>query len=671
MQQAEATDPIAAGRDAATRGAWDEAYELLAAADRSHALASDALVTLAEAAYATSHPDHAIAIWERLYASALDAGDKPTAANAALWVTILLVDTTKLAPLRGWQRRLDALLAQLEESPIHAGADVVRAFYALMIGDLDVALEAAERGLAAARRLDHRPFTAVAMNAKARVLILRGSLREGLELLEESAVSALSGELGQLGTGIVYCSTICACQSIGEYERAEEWTAAMERWTHSAIHPRGFHGRCRVHRAQIESRRGQWSAALQDARTGADELRAYAPLEEGWGLSELGAIRLRMGDLDGAERDFEAAYAAGWDPQPGAALLRLARGDVAGAARSIGESLDSPSQTPSREVPPNTDLRRAPLLEAQVEIEAAHGDIERARWAADELAAIAARLDLRTLGASAAVANGRVLLAAGDAQAARQSFATGVRLWQELGAPYEAARARLALARTLLELGSRERAATELRAARQEFERLGARLDAHVAATVAAGASRGGIEWPGQVAASTERRQVVFMFTDIVRSTDLARVMGDDAWQHLLRWHNDAIQSLAEAHLGSVASNTGDGYMLTFETASDAVSCAIAIQQALDEHRRQHGFAPDVRIGIHRAQATREGGLWSGAGVHLAARIGALGDRGEIIASRETAEAAGAGHRRSLPESVSVKGFDDPVEIVRIGWAAA
>jgi class 3 adenylate cyclase len=663
-QQA-AEDPVARGRDAVARGDWAEAYEVLAAADRSQRLGGDGLALLADAAYMTSRPDSAIAVWERAHAAALASGDKAAAAGAALWVTIMLLDTAKMGPLRGWQRRLDSLLEGLDESAIHAGAEMVRSFALLLTGDVESGLASADTALAIAQRVNDRATTALAMNAKARHLLLAGRLREGLELLEESAVAALSGEIGALGSGVLYCSTICACQSVGEYERAEEWTTAMERWTHTASHPRGFHGRCRIHRAQIELRRGDWDAAAADARAGAEELRGYAPLEEGWGLAELGLVRLRMGDLDGAQHAFDGADAVGWDPQPGLALLRLARGDVSGAARSIAEALDTPSQAPSREVPPNTRLRRAPLLEAQAEIAAGAGDVDRARWAADELQSVADELGIRTINAAAAVARGRALLAAGDAAAARQSFQNGARIWQELGAPYETARARLGIARAARAMGNDDRATSEARAARQTFERLGARLDARSAAAELGEASA---TPPNE---HLVRRVKVFVFTDIVRSTDLVQAIGDEAWRHLLRWHDETIRSLVAAHRGSVVSTSGDGFFLTFDSAVDALGCAVEIQRSLDEHRRRHGFAPYVRIGLHRAEATLEDGDWIGSGVHLAARIGALADAGQIVASRETADVAGQSLSRSAPESVSLKGFAEPIEVVRIGWARA
>ena len=78
-------------------------------------------------------------------------------------------------------------------------------------------------------------------------------------------------------------------------------------------------------------------------RSGAcEELRPYLRREFGWPLTELGRIRLRKGDIHGAEEAFLAAHQAGWDPQPGLALVRLAQGDVPLAAALIREALDHP-----------------------------------------------------------------------------------------------------------------------------------------------------------------------------------------------------------------------------------------------------------------------------------------------------------------------------------------
>ena len=123
---------------------------------------------------------------------------------------------------------------------------------------------------------------------------------------------------------------------------------------------------------------------------------------------------------------------------------------VAGLAHCVGADSrgdqDHPLNVPSKELPPNTDLRRAPLLAARVEIEVAAGDLLGARDAADELGRVAAAFESKALTASAAMADGRVRLAAGDITGSRHGFETAVQLWSLVGAPHEVALARTGLA---------------------------------------------------------------------------------------------------------------------------------------------------------------------------------------------------------------------------------
>src|SRR5215216_3357174 len=198
----------------------------------------------------------------------------------------------------------------------------------------------------------------------------------------------------------------------------------------------------------------------------------------GWPLSELGRIRFRRGDIEGAEDAFLAAHRAGSDPQPGLALVRLAQGDAAAAAASIRDALEHPTRVPFKERPPDTDLQRAPLLEAQVEIEIAAGSIGRARSAADELTRVAARFKSKALIASATLAHGRLRLAAGDAADAGRLCAEAARLWSDVGAPYEAALARAGFAEALRASGNDRRAASELAAARTVLDEIAAGREA-------------------------------------------------------------------------------------------------------------------------------------------------------------------------------------------------
>ena len=329
-----------------------------------------------------------------------------------------------------------------------------------MMGDLRAAREWAGRAIAVGS-ICNPAAAAIGRVAEAHAVILAGEVRRGLDLVEEAAVATISGELDAISTGMVYCELVCMLQGLGQHDLAEEWTEAMERWRHgSGIG--SVHGRCRVHRAEILRLRGATAEAEQEALAACAELRPYLRREFGWPLTELGRIRLQLGDLQGAEEAFLAAREAGWDPEPGLALVRLAQGDVALAAASIRDALDHPLTVPSKELPPNTDLRRAPLLAARVEIDVAAGDLLGARDAADELARVAAAFQSRALAASAAMADGRVRLAAGDMAGARHAFETAVQLWSLVGAPHEAALARTGLAQADRAAGAEVDARPEL-----------------------------------------------------------------------------------------------------------------------------------------------------------------------------------------------------------------
>jgi tetratricopeptide (TPR) repeat protein len=454
---------------AAARGDWQQACDLLMEADADGLLAPTDLPVLGEVAYAAGHLDVTIEAWERAHAACMQGGDPVAAAGAAVRVAMhLLFDTALMAPVRGWLARAERLLEGRGETPAHAWFAVVRTYERMLTGDIPGARQWARRAVEVGSEYDPAAC-AIGRVAEARLLILDGDVQQGLALLDEAGVAVVSGDLDPLSTGVVYCELVCALQGLAQYDVAEEWTEAMERWCETnAIG--SLHGRCRVHRAEILRLRGSCNEAESQALVACEELRPYLRRELGWPLNELARIRLHKRDIAGAEEAVLAAHRAGWDPQPGLALVRLAQGDAATAAASIQDALERPLRVPSKEQPPNTDLQRAPLLEAQVEIEIADGDIERARSAADELELIAARFESKALVAGAALARGRVQLADGDGAGAEQSFSEAVRLWNEVGAPYESAVARMGLADANRANGSEHRAVLERRAARTILE---------------------------------------------------------------------------------------------------------------------------------------------------------------------------------------------------------
>ena len=162
------------------------------------------------------------------------------------------------------------------------------------------------------------------------------------------------------------------------------------------------------------------------------------------------------------------------------------------------------------------------------------------------------------------------------------------------------------------------------------------------------------------------------MFTDIVTSTNLVGLIGDDAWTELLRWHDRELRSAIAEHRGDEVKSTGDGFFVAFERPVDGLACAVDIQRRLARHRHDHGFAPLVRIGLHTAEAVRETVDFVGRGVHVAARIGAAAAGEEILVSTSTLEEVESiEHGLSAPRELALKGVDEPVEVRSVDWRSS
>ena len=407
--------------------------------------------------------------------------------------------------------------------------------------------------------------------------------------------------------------------------------------------------------------RGRWQEAELEARQACEELQRFGLHDAlGFGHYQIGEIRLRMGDLQGAADEFERAYELGHDAQPGLALLQLARGEVAEASRSIERALAATQPGDGA-----TDrATRARLLPAMVDIAIARGDLETASKAVDELDSIAAGYKQPLFEAGALTAKGELLLGEDRPSEASPILGRSWRMWLQSDIPYESARARLRYAVALAAEGDHATAQRDLRAARTVFERLGATLDLQ-----RVDALLGGGEASVPTAVSAQQATKTFMFTDIVTSTDLVGLVGDSAWGELLAWHDRELRSSFASHRGQEVNSTGDGFFVAFDQPADAIECAVDIQRRLARHRREHGFAPLVRIGVHSAEATRHGRDYRGQGVHVAARIGAAASSEEILVSSDVlGQAPQTRFKVSEPRVLTLKGVREPIEVRVVDW---
>jgi DNA-binding NarL/FixJ family response regulator len=277
-----------------------------------------------------------------------------------------------------------------------------------------------------------------------------------------------AGELSPIVVGDVYCSVIAGCLEAFDLRRAREWTTQMNRWCESQADLVAYSGQCLVRRAQILELHGAWSEAGHAAQQACERcLQGPDQAASGAAWYQRGELHRLRGEFAEAEEAYRQASRRGRVPHPGFALLRLAQGQAAAAATAIRQAVDEAREGPTR----------ARLLPAHVEIMLAVGDLTAARIASDELAALSSEQDAPLLRAAADEARGAVLLSEGDPQAALLALRQAWVSWQEIEAPYPAARVRVLISGAHRRLGDRDAAEMELDAARWVFLELGATVD--------------------------------------------------------------------------------------------------------------------------------------------------------------------------------------------------
>ncbi|HEX5937269.1 MAG TPA: LuxR family transcriptional regulator, partial [Actinomycetota bacterium] len=389
-------DLLEAGRAAYARNAWSEAYRLLRDADAAGDLTARDLEALAKSAWWIGHADESIANRERAYAMYVEAGDRARAALMAL--TLRREYGAKLAGsvAMGWLHRAEDLLEGQSESLAHGYLALAHGELALWRGELDHALERFDSAVAIASRLDDPDLPVWAAMRRGETLASGGNLEEAFGLMEGAAAAAVGGELGPFTTGAVFCGVMSVCREAADYRRGTEWAEVSKRWCERQDIT-GFPGVCRVHRAEFMRLTGAWAEAEAEAQRASDELRSFLPAAAAEAFHELGEVRLRTGDLAGAEEAFDQAEALGEGSQPGRALLLLEQGRADAAAASIRGSLEETTWN---------RLARARMLPAQAEIAKVRGDAASAAAAATELAEIAKEFDTPAIRAAAAHAGG-------------------------------------------------------------------------------------------------------------------------------------------------------------------------------------------------------------------------------------------------------------------------
>ncbi|WP_249423909.1 LuxR family transcriptional regulator [Nocardioides coralli] len=454
-------------RAAFDRGDWVAAHSAFGEVP-DDALEHADLDRLATTAELLGDHDGAVAVLQRAFAGAQAAGDVTAAVRCVFRLSMTLLTHGEPALAAGWTARADSLLEGLPPDAVeHAWIAFPRMFRALGAGDLVTAASCAAEVTAAGRRHGDPDLMALGLCSQGRLSLYAGRFTEGLARLDEAMVRVIAGETtSPILAGHVYCTAIEGCQEISDFARVAEWTAALDRWCAKQPGLLAFTGQCAVHRGQLLRLRGDFGGALAEFELAADRYqRVGAPDAVGLSAYETGEVLRLQGDHTGADEAYQRAADHGFDPQPGLALLWLARGQT-DVARAAVERLLAETGGP---------VHRGRLLPAAVEVLLSTGEVDRARTVTAELDEVAAGFGCDWLLAAAAHAAGAVELAAGDPAGGLPYLRKAQQLWARCDDAFQRARTQLVTGRALLAAGDEASARRELETARTTLRRLGAR----------------------------------------------------------------------------------------------------------------------------------------------------------------------------------------------------
>jgi class 3 adenylate cyclase len=631
-----------AGIEAYKQHDWTKAYELLSPLLESDLEEPEAVEALGSAAWWIGDIETTINARQRAYAEYVAQGRNIDASRVAIQVAEDHYFLLQSSTANGWLNKAHRVL---DDVPVAAEHGHLMRLEAVLASNLEKAVELSARVHQVGVDLGDVDLEMVGLHDGGRFLVASGEVDSGMAMMEEAMISAVAGELSPRVTGRIFCNMIEACASMADYRRAIEWSDQTMRWCEGIGNAGGYPGVCRVRRAEFMRLRGAWSDAEEEAKRAIGDLAGLRPYM-GEGFDQLGMVRLNLGDIAGAEKAFRRAHSLGSNSMLGLALVKLAQDDPAEGLSLIQAGLASAEGL----------TVRMQLLPVAVEIALASSDLEAAEKHASELESLVERYDSEVLRAFSLHSTARVAVAK-NAPDAAPLLREAVNILLASGLPFEAARARLDLGTALTQTGSEGLGRLEIDAAKSEFERLGAQWDLDRLSEI--------LLTP--TVSERPRQMTTMMFTDIVGSTELVGVIGDESWADLISWHDRTIRTLIGEYAGTEIDHAGDGFFVSFASPEEALGCAAQIQRVFERHRKEEGFSPRVRIGVHAGRVLLANEGLVGHQVHVAARVASEGESDEVLVTLETINHK-TGFVFENERTITAKGVEDPLAVSSLVW---
>ena len=398
------------GRSAFRETPLDRCLRELPDADQRGGLPAADLERLATAEILTGNITAGLDTLTRAHEEYLVVGDIAGAARCAVWMGMQLMNLGETARAGGWFARGQRLVDELAEPGAVQGLLLLPVGLGKLYGgDPAGALQLSPRLADFGQRFQDKDLSALALLGTGQATLMLGHPEEGLGMFDEVMVAVTAGELSPVPSGIIYCAVIGNCHLAFDLERALQWTAALDRWCRARPDMVAFSGQCQSHRAELFRLHGAWAEALKAAAAAQGRSAKGDPQALYGGFYQQGEVQRLAGKLDAAEASYRQAARSGYEPQPGLALLSLARGDAGQAQAMIRRAAGMADAATRRH-----------LLPALVDIELAAADLRPRGRAPTSWKPLPANARCPWSVRVAGQADGAVRLAEGDPAGASQ-----------------------------------------------------------------------------------------------------------------------------------------------------------------------------------------------------------------------------------------------------------
>lgn len=450
---------------------WDAAAALFEKLDAEGSLGADDIDRWALAVECRGRPAAAIPVLMRAVAAHLQLGQPHLAARAAVTIAKIEAERNAAAAAAGWMDRAEGLKADIEDAWTDAYVLWMKARLASFGGDPEAALQLAIAAHDAAMASGDQGMIALTLTYHGFFNIAVGRVDEGVGQQNHAAAIALSSGVEPVIGSLIYCNILWSCRTFPDWTRARQWSQGFESWC--AANYTEVPGSCDLHRAEVLGAQRDLFQARDAIELALPKLSEEEAFSIGDGYRVRGDINAMIGDLDAARADYAAAYAVGWDAEPGNAMLLAEQGEIEAALLALERALAGSTWYHLQ--------RRGTLLAHKARISALGGRRDVATRALEELEVQPERW--KQAAAHALMNETRYHLAPRKDAEATRHLLLARQLWTSAGIEYHAARVRLELATAFLDVGDTIGAQAELAAARRTGERIRSRrLCAAVAA---------------------------------------------------------------------------------------------------------------------------------------------------------------------------------------------